>query len=476
MTLYLHGSACPAVGLINMRYESSAYEDWPFPYDGQGDNTNIYFPVEIPGLHWPYVDSATGWDTFEITKYSCDRYTVNIDNSDTSIYATVTTAEPSYLEVFLLDPEGLARRPSMPMWNGGEIQPIHIWNGGHWQHNYDGYRRWEPTLSTEHAVNIHYPEIGKWTVMVTPHYPYGQEKTSDSIPYHITIEVREHSPQRTNAGLSAANGAVLASQIHAPLLYVTEDSVPPETQNALNQLGVTEILFVNINDISSAVPSGSVTEINTMQEIINMVQSYSGKMQPAAATSDKVITITSFGSEDGFFAPAGLIAAFHGSNVLNIGEIPDVYNLIDKGTEYRIFSGGWYHGVRAQGHTSKSSEPIPSVPEIIKGILTGDFPPLGLDNDLRWWGGTYDGIYNWVTRKRINRTWSGMLYICCTSMDRYPTYSNLSNDGCWVLCWSIPTGYSQFGCRTDIKKHTLFSTRICQSRKRCHHITVDELP
>ncbi len=82
---------------------------------------------------------------------------------------------------------------------------------------------------------------GKWTVIVTPHYPYGQEKSTDTINYHINTEVREHSETRINAGLSAANGAVLASQINAPLLYVTEDSVPIETQNALNALGVKDI-------------------------------------------------------------------------------------------------------------------------------------------------------------------------------------------------------------------------------------------
>ena len=407
MTIYAYGPNCPAVGMANMRYETSASEDWPHPYDGPGDNTNIYYPMGLPGFYWPYVGGATGFDTFEVTKYSCDRYTLNVENTDSSIYVTVTTGSPSYLEVFLVDPEGLVRRPSIPMWNGGPINPIHIWNGCH-HTDFEAWRRWEPTYSTEHAVNIHYPSIGKWTVMVTPHYPYGQEKISDSIPYHINAEIRAHSPLRVNAGLSAANGAVLASQIHAPLLYVTEDSVPTETQDALNQLGVKEILFVNINDISSAVPSGSVTEINTMQQIINMVQSYSAKMQTSAATSDKVITITSFGTEDGFFAPAGLIAAYHGSNVLNIGEVPDVYNAVDKGTAYRIYSGGWYHGVRAQGHTAKASEPIGSQLEvllqIIKALLkpaTNPMPPLGLDNDLRWWGAAHDGIYNWVTEKGL---------------------------------------------------------------------------
>jgi hypothetical protein len=131
-----------------------------------------------------------------------------------------------------------------------------------------------------------------------------------------------------------------------------------------------------------------------------MVQSYVGKIQPSTA-SDKVITITSFGTEDGYFAPAGLIAAYHGSNVLNIGEVPLVFNTDDKLTAYREYSGGWYHGGRAQGHMAKSSTPIPSLLNIIKTFLSGEFPPLGLDQDLRWGGGIHDGIYNWVTEQGL---------------------------------------------------------------------------
>ena len=106
---------------------------------------------------------------------------------------------------------------------------------------FEAWRSWEPIYSTDHSVELNYPEVGKWGIVVTPHYPLHQEKTSDSIPYHITAEVREQSSKRVDAGLSAANAAVLASQIHAPLLYVTEDSVPTETQNALDQLGVKQI-------------------------------------------------------------------------------------------------------------------------------------------------------------------------------------------------------------------------------------------
>jgi len=402
MTIYAYGAGCAATGLVNMRYESSTFEDWPHPYDNAGNNTNIYFPIELPGFHWPFIDSTSGMDTFEVTLYSCDRYSLKVTNPDSSIYVSVTTDEPSYLEVFLVDPEGLARRPTIGSWNGGPINPIHIWNGCHHEEiGFEQWRRWEPTLSTEHSVQLNYPSEGKWTVIVVPHYPWGHEKVTDSIPYHITAEIREHNATRVDAGLSAANGAVLASQIHAPLLYVTADSVPTETQNALDQLGVKEILFVNINDISSAIPSGSVTEINSLQEIINMVQSFSDKMQLSASTSDNVITITSFGSEDGFFAPAGLIAAYHGSNVLNIGEIPSVFSTIDKLTAFRYYAGEWYHGIRAQGHTAKMTTPEPSLMELITSILKGEYPGLGLDQDFRWGSAIHEGIYNWATEKGL---------------------------------------------------------------------------
>ena len=402
MTIYAYGSDCPAVGLITPRYELGTEEDWPHPYDGPGDNTNIYFPIAIPGIYWPMLDGSTGFDTFEITRYSCDRYKIPISDTDTSLKVTVTTDTESYLEVFLVDPTGSVRRPMVPHWNGGPINPIHIWNGDH--HNgYEKWRRWEPELSKTHTVEINYPMTGKWTAIVVPHYPYGEEKSTDSIPYHITAELREHSMKRVNAGLSAANGAVLASQIHAPLLYVTEDSVPTETKDALNQLGVKNIMFVNLNHVSKAELSGSVTEINSMKDMIRAVESSSGNTKAANLQSDNVIVVTSFGTENGYFAPAGLIAAYHGVNVLNIGEVPDAYNFLDKGTAWREYAGGWYHGCRAQGHLGKMSEPIDWL-KIIKDLLNGKFPDLGLDQHLRWWGAVHDSIHNWIADQGLDKS------------------------------------------------------------------------
>lgn len=396
MTIYAFGSNCGQVGLITPRYELGTAEDWPHPYDGPGDNTNIYFPISIPGLYLPYIDDPSGFDTFEITQHSCNRYKIPISDSDCSIKVTVTTNEESYLEVFLVDPTGSIRRPSVPHWNGGPINPIHIWNGDH--HNgFEHWRRWEPTYSKEHTVEIHYPMTGKWTAIVAPHYPYGQEKTTDTIDYHITIEIREHNPERINAGLSAANGAVLASLQHAPLLYVTETTVPIETQNALEQLGVNNILFVNINHVSKVKLSGQVTEITSIKDAVHTTNVLKQQHHiPASMDMGNIITITSFGTEDGFFAPAGLIAAYHATNVINIGEIPDAYNFLDKATAWREYAGSWYHGCRAQGHLEKMSEPIDLI-QIILDMMKGEFPPLGIDQHLRWWGTVHDTIKTWIT-------------------------------------------------------------------------------
>ena len=439
MTIYAHGNDCPDVGLITPRFELGTAEDWPHPYDTPGDNTNIYFPVAIAGPYWPYITGTSGFDTFEITKYTGDRYTLQVTNSDSTIEVDVDTSSSEYLEVFLVDPQGNVRRPSVPSWNGGPIKPIHQWNGDH--HNgFEDWRRWEPTGGSK-SIELHYPDTGKWTIIVTPHYPYGQEQITDTINYHITANIREHNQQRIDAGLSAANAAVIASQIHAPLLYVTEDSVPAETTEALNQLGVKDITFVNINEVSKALPKTyakttmpqtHVKTITSLEDVIQTTNAVTTNLKSPNADGN-VITITSFGSEDGYFAPAGLIAAYHGSNVINIGEAPDAYNFLDKATAWREYGGGWYHGMRGQGHLYKMNEPI-NVIQIIKNLLNGQFPELGLDQHLRWWEAVNDGIYNWVDS--LGLTGSGQeVYMIVSPRDtdiRHPIIRVLSGAGAYA--------------------------------------------
>ena len=123
---------------------------------------------------------------------------------------------------------------------------------------------------------------------------------------------------------------------------MTEDSVPTETADAISELGVTNIIFVNINDVSSASPSGSVTEYSTMQAVIDAI-----KGDP---NSENYITVTSLGTGEGYFAPAAMAAAYHVSPIINMGESPDAFNTLDMITAWREYGGDYYHGCRSVGH------------------------------------------------------------------------------------------------------------------------------
>jgi len=285
------------------------------------------------------------------------------------------------------------RKPNMPHYNGGEIKPIHYWNGGHWQHDYDEFRTRIIEPHTEFSVEIHNAMEGTWTAIVVPYLDHESGDVGFTGSYHITLGVREYNPDRISAALSAANGAVIASSKHAPLLYVTEDSVPSETSDALSQLGATNIIFVNINGVSSASPSGSVTEYTTMQAVIDAIK--------GDANSDNFITITSLGSGDGYFAPSAMMAAYHVAPVLDIGEATSAYNAMGQAATWREYGGDYYHGCLSLGHLPALGEPIDLEEVTLISLLMyyvqhQEFPPLGLDLKLTLMSAVHDGIYDMI--------------------------------------------------------------------------------
>jgi len=290
----------------------SLVNDW---WPEHQEKNDMYYPITTAGIWAAGAASITGdWD-LKITKYECDRYRIKISNADSVITAKVTTTTPSDLIVFLVDPEGHIRAPDVPDWNGGEINPIHVWNGIDDEDlgiSCDPFRSWNPEPHTEFSAEVLHPEKGYWTVIVVPRYAQG----SASIKYTVTAEVRTINPKRSNAAISAANAAVIASQEHVPLLYVKENEIPTETQNAFNTLGVDNVIFVERGEIGSGVRDDLPTiqaDLKTMQQIIDHIKDY--------PQSENYITITSLKTGDGgFFAPSAMLAAYHASPVLRIEE------------------------------------------------------------------------------------------------------------------------------------------------------------
>ena len=378
------------IGITTPRYEALMDDWWPFPNDANGPDTDVFYPITFPGFWMPYTTSLYGLDEIKITQIAGKRYRIPITTTDCSLKITVTTDEPTYLRIYLVDPYGNVRRPMLPHWNGGPINPLHVWNGGHWDGiGFDEWRSWEPTLATEHVEEVHYPMRGLWRAIVVPATIDAADTT---YKYHITAEVRKHSTDRNAAALSAANGAVIASLEHVPLLYVKEDSLPSETEDALTSLGVSDIIFVEIDDIGSQVKdelSGyTLTDLNSMQQVID----YIGDKD---MNNDNYITITSLGTGDGYFAPSAMIAAYHASPVLNIGEAPDAYNKLDMLTAWREYAGDYYHGCRSVGHLPMMTEPF-DLSAFIEAIKNKEYPAPGFDLKLRWFTAVNNGIVEMI--------------------------------------------------------------------------------
>jgi len=300
----------PSLTELFPKYMNLVNDWWP----EHEEKYDIYYPITTMGF-WSASTSSISqsWD-FKITKYEGDRYYFNVKNADSALKATVTTSSPSDLLVFLVDPQGHVRAPDIPDWNGGEINPIHEWNGlddGDPSTPCEPFRGWNPEPHTEFSAEVLHPETGWWTALVVPRYAEGDA----SVRYTISVEQKELNKKRTNAAISAANAAVIASLEHAPLLFVTENEIPAETENALTTLGVNKVIFVERGDIGSAVRSDLPTieaDLTTMKDIVDYIKDYD--------VSENYITITSLKTGDGYFAPAAMLAAYHGSPVMRIEE------------------------------------------------------------------------------------------------------------------------------------------------------------
>jgi hypothetical protein len=134
---------------------------------------------------------------------------------------------------------------------------------------------------------------------------------------------------------SASEGAILASQLNAPLLYVKSDEVPKTTQDIIYKLGVKNIHYINLNNcVKSEVK-------NKLKEIINVIEYSSYKaiydaIRVKTGSNDVVFStvdpwsyfyggeLKPAGEEPGclFIGPASYIAAHHGVPLLIVDNHP----------------------------------------------------------------------------------------------------------------------------------------------------------
>jgi len=159
-----------------------------------------------------------------------------------------------------------------------------------------------------------------------------------SQPIDFTLKYSWHQNFSKTEGecfASASNGAVLASALNAPLLYVSPSQVPSATKDSINKLGVKNVYLVNVGshlskDAKAELSSfGTVTEYNNAGEIYTAINEKTGNTKTTVFTTIDPWTYwyVGFALSGGdvkpageypdalFVGPAAYIAAQHGSPV-----------------------------------------------------------------------------------------------------------------------------------------------------------------
>ena len=217
-------------------------------------------------------------------------------------------------------------------------------------------RRLYESGETNKSSTIVYPAMGNWTIIVT--------RTLGNTPvnYDLIINVTEFSTYRRQCIESAANGAILASLLNKPLLYVTNTTVPNETKAALTTLNVTKVIRVDPFNLMIEKVSRDLKNLTTyLNEITNLTSRtlLYDFIFNISQESDLVLSSVN----DGYFAPASLLAAFHGAPLLFT--LNDSHN-IHAGALENYAMESWV-GFQNPGNSALLNQSIPRF-EDMKGL------------------------------------------------------------------------------------------------------------
>ncbi|MFX1560652.1 MAG: hypothetical protein ACFFBL_08685, partial [Promethearchaeota archaeon] len=161
------------------------------------------------------------------------------------------------------------------------------------------------------VIELPYPMPGDWTI-IAAWMDATEEQNNIGLSWAIS-----HLPTELQSYMeSAANAAVLASLLNAPLLYVYDDQIPTDTDWALNRLGVTNIYLVdpsNHQDSGLATLLSSYGSLNNLQNHSSMTSMIKG-----LSNSQDVVVTVPVGNGDEFFAPSAFSAAAHGAPVFSL--------------------------------------------------------------------------------------------------------------------------------------------------------------
>jgi len=217
---------------------------------------------------------------------------------------------------------------------------------------------------TNGSSTIIYPKRGNWTVIVTRTHGIAP------VQYNLTINITNYSSYKRQYIESASNGAILASLLNKPMLYVTNESVPAETQQALATLNVSTILQVdpfNLMGLNVTQKLNQTGNVISIQNLTSRTKLYD-YIYNISQQTDLVLA----SMNEGYYAPASLLAAFHGAPLLPTYN--ETYNIHARALKnYAIDS--WI-GFQNPGNSGLLNQSIPRF-EDMKGLADEFYTWLG---------------------------------------------------------------------------------------------------
>ncbi len=162
---------------------------------------------------------------------------------------------------------------------------------------------------------------------------------AESVDFTITYSWHQNVSRKEGEYLaSASEGAILASVVNAPLLYVSPSKIPSDTSKALRTLGVKNVYVIDIGNHLSKSTHKKLRKVVDIKEMYTDYKETYGAIRSITKKSDIIFStidpwtywyseeLRPAGEFEGalFIGPAAYIAAHHGSPLLLVDNHPEL--------------------------------------------------------------------------------------------------------------------------------------------------------
>ena len=322
-------SSLEVVASTKLHNIEQLFYDW-IPYVGvKNDSFFILLPdVEAMLKLEMYPPSSA---QIKITYFPGAIYHIMINETPSCIEAKLTwTGEDASLRAYLISPEGYVFASSMQV------------------------------SDNFHMLKATGLEAGNWTLVVVE-----TAKTTIVANYTLHVSIGSYPPQVAATLETAVNAAVLASAIHAPIIF-THENLSDEILNALKLLNAREIYLIGIDDPRVSNVYNQLTERGFTVHLFSSIRSIRNVL------GTRGCTLFSYFENINDFASAAVISAYHRFTAVTFnGDYAKIYHVAKMVWGWATHASDTYHGHK-ELHIPKNDYEIAAVwmPTLYKKITS----------------------------------------------------------------------------------------------------------